>query len=415
MFKKTPLIIAVCLVSLTACKSGYNKIFSSDSSDVDAPDCAQTPSNPDLIAAGKTVFDLVASLSCNEASKDGALMGQSAGVGDDIAGTGPYSYDSIIAAFDTPNSTTDRPPAIISSEYEHDRIYTAAQLNDANLKLKAHWDAGGIIAVSWSPLNPWVRDEVEPAQAVGSRADLAHTDAVDLDALVTAGSSSNTLWLQKLDAVALRLKFFADAGIPVLWRPLPAPNSDNYWWGLQASFIANDTDNATRYTALWQQMHKYLTEDKNLNNLIWVYAPAEGFDTLTVNGTPVDWAYPGDNYVDVVGAIAQNDNLSVPDYEKLSGMGKPLGLSQYNPLPAEEMGAFADQEGTFDNMLYADRLESSYKNIAFWISSHSYNYGANGNEPRSFLGLIDHKDFIKLAARTYVLDLKTVNDSDLRD
>lgn len=414
-------------LALQGCDTGYNKLYddsSSEDDDVDTPNCDQSPANTSLIPNGVTVYDLLASLTCNSNDDDGALMGQSAGSGDQLVNSTLNEYDRLIGALDT---TT---PAIVSIDYEHDRIYTDQQLLDANVKLEEHWDDGGIVAISWMPLNPWLNDATNPTGNPGSSADLAYSGAVDLEDLITSGTSANIIWRRKLDKVARALTELDLVNVPVLWRPLPAMNtSGNYWWGLDASYdSANATtrENAELYTALWEDMYTYLTVDKSLNNLIWVYSPAEGAelpdDTSLPDEVPVDWAYPGDDYVDVVAGIAENDQLTINDYEAINDLGKPFGMAQYNPLPAEEGGAFSpnkeandnDSGGTFDNRVYADRLSGSYKNVGFWVTGHSYDYTEDNLNLRSNLALVDNPYAEELGKKSYILTLQKLNNNGMR-
>jgi mannan endo-1,4-beta-mannosidase len=88
------------------------------------------------------------------------------------------------------------------------------------------------------------------------------------------------LLISDMDAIALQLKKFQDANLPLLWRPLHEASGGWFWWGAKGS---------GPFIQLWQLMHDRFVNYHHLHNLIWVY---------TV-GDPA-W-YPGDNYVDIVG------------------------------------------------------------------------------------------------------------------
>jgi mannan endo-1,4-beta-mannosidase len=83
-----------------------------------------------------------------------------------------------------------------------------------------------------------------------------------------------------LDKVAALLQLLKDRDIPVLWRPLHEASGGWFWWGATGP---------RPYKVLWEYMYNYLTNTKNLNNLIWVW-----------NGQSYDW-YPSPNTVDIVG------------------------------------------------------------------------------------------------------------------
>ncbi|CAG5074647.1 hypothetical protein DYBT9623_05334 [Dyadobacter sp. CECT 9623] len=113
-----------------------------------------------------------------------------------------------------------------------------------------------------------------------------YTEATTFDlaaALADKNSTRYQLLLSDIDAIALQLKKFQAADVPVLWRPLHEAPGGWFWWGAKG---------AGPFKELWQLMYNRLTNYHQLHNLIWVYT---GTDTINP-----DW-YPGDQYVDVVG------------------------------------------------------------------------------------------------------------------
>lgn len=102
-------------------------------------------------------------------------------------------------------------------------------------------------------------------------------------ALADTDSAEYAELLADIDTVAVELKKFADADIPILWRPLHEAEGGWFWWGAQGS---------TALKELWVLMHDRMTDMHGLNNLIWVFTHTRDLDA--------DW-YPGDDYVDIVG------------------------------------------------------------------------------------------------------------------
>ena len=112
-----------------------------------------------------------------------------------------------------------------------------------------------------------------------------YTDATTFDiAVVLADKSSERyqLILRDIDAIALQLKKFQAADVPVLWRPLHEAPGGWFWWGAKGP---------GPFKELWRILYDRLTNYHQLHNLIWVYT---GTDTINP-----DW-YPGDQYVDIV-------------------------------------------------------------------------------------------------------------------
>lgn len=134
---------------------------------------------------------------------------------------------------------------------------------------------------------------------------------------------------EDLDLIAEELTKLRDAGVPVLWRPLheasnPAGRPGWFWWGASRS----------TYLALWQYMHDYFTNEKNLDNLIWVW-----------NGQNAFWV-PDPSTYDIAGIDAYDDNRDKgrePNYQNtwhehfsnlsVYSKGKLLALTENGAIP----------------------------------------------------------------------------------
>lgn len=119
-----------------------------------------------------------------------------------------------------------------------------------------------------------------------------YTDATTFDiAAVLADKKSERyqLILRDIDAIALQLKKFQAADVPVLWRPLHEASGGWFWWGAKG---------AGPFRELWRILYDRLTNYHQLHNLIWVYTATDTFNP--------DW-YPGDKYVDIVGMDIYSD------------------------------------------------------------------------------------------------------------
>ncbi|BDC97368.1 MULTISPECIES: glycosyl hydrolase [Treponema] len=135
-----------------------------------------------------------------------------------------------------------------------------------------------------------------------------------------------------LERIAAELQRIRDAGYPVLWRPLHEAygNKDDwggawFWWGAGCgSADGKGRNRREAYLALYKYMHRFLTKEKGLDNLIWVW-----------NAQNADW-YPGDEFVDVVAY----DNYKLGElgtqYEMLrsvSGGKKIIALGENGTIP----------------------------------------------------------------------------------
>lgn len=149
----------------------------------------------------------------------------------------------------------------------------------------------------------------------------------DLDRALTSGTPENDELLAGIDAAAAELARLRDAGIPVLWRPLHESSGRWFWWG------ANGPE---PFKKLWRLMYQRMTFRHHLNNLLWVFTPAEP-EALE------EW-YPGDEYVDIVGLDRYADTGEHPsfkqDYEVLRRFcqgRKVLALTENGSIPDPDL------------------------------------------------------------------------------
>lgn len=185
-------------------------------------------------------------------------------------------------------TNTARTPAIISGDfmdYSPGRVANGANPKAHVEKMIALHREGFVNAMDWhwgAPTNP---PSSLTKTAAGSF--MAKTTSFDIAAaLGNANSSEYALLLRDLDTIALELKKFADANIPVLWRPLHEADGKWFWWGAKDPGPCKE---------LWRLMFARYTGRFGLHNLIWVYTPA--------NPTHDEW-YPGDDVVDIIGLDA---------------------------------------------------------------------------------------------------------------
>lgn len=106
-----------------------------------------------------------------------------------------------------------------------------------------------------------------------------HTD-FDPEKVLIDGSDERKAFYHDLDVIAAELETFAKEDIAVLWRPLHEVEGTWFWWGRKGGAVAKK---------LYLLMFDYFVNVKKLNNLIWVWS------------APTKEAYPGDDYVDIIG------------------------------------------------------------------------------------------------------------------
>lgn len=89
--------------------------------------------------------------------------------------------------------------------------------------------------------------------------------------------------------------FFAEISpMPIIFRPFHEHNGDWFWWG---KGFASEED----YIALWRFTVDYLKDEKRIHNLIYAFSPDRSRMDLEQGASAYHHAYPGDEYVDIVG------------------------------------------------------------------------------------------------------------------
>jgi mannan endo-1,4-beta-mannosidase len=245
--------------------------------------------------------------------------------------------DSVVALY----HSTGKWVGMIGLNYGHG--CTPGQISAGNRILIDYWNAGGLATLHHQANNPWTG---------GGPNDLRRRDFVEL---VTPGTAVNDTWMAELDKVAAGLAELGDAGVVVLWRPFQEMNWNQcFWWDGGAH-----PGNPEPFKNMWRHMFNYFTNEKGLNNLLWVYAPAE-----TGPWSPADLYYPGDAYVDIVGLSAYGCSPYIrgDGYNKLLALGKPFAITEAGP---------GGRSGYCDVRRVIDAIKARYPRTTFFQFWHS--------------------------------------------
>ena len=142
----------------------------------------------------------------------------------------------------------------------------------------------------------------------------------------------------------------------MLFRPL----HERFWWGNTGATANN------HYPALWRQMFNYMTNDRELDNLLWVFSP-EG----TRYPYPIN-KYPGDSYVDIVAMdiydnyIASPRAIYISNYNDLRATGKPFAFGEFGPRSND-----ANNYTPFDFANFLDSLKQNFPDTIFFQTWHT--------------------------------------------
>ncbi|RXE70415.1 beta-mannosidase [Muribaculaceae bacterium Isolate-002 (NCI)] len=145
-----------------------------------------------------------------------------------------------------------------------------------------HDARGGINSLSWHLLNPVTGGDSWDTSCDSTLtrifADKALTDTL-------------TRWIGLTADFIGNLRDAEGNRIPVMYRPWHEHTGEWFWWGINEGTPED-------YKNLWKLTRKVFDE-KGIDNVVWVYSP----DKSNVNGYDDYMSrYPGDEYVDVMGA-----------------------------------------------------------------------------------------------------------------
>lgn len=296
------------------------------------------PANPNASPKARQVLTYLQGLS--QKANNRVLSGQNAGMGSNaVAGFTNY--------VEKLQQQTGKWVALLGADYGFD--VDPAAITQANQTLKKHWQAGGLVTVSFHFANPF------------TGGDSWDTSGVDLAALTDPSSWIYPKWKGWLDQLAAGLADLKSAGVVVLWRPFHEMNGNWFWWSMDGGSRASKGS----FVALWQQMFDYFTKTKQLDNLLWVYSVNVQLSTYL---KPVAHYYPGNNLVDVVGIDYYRDDTDDLDangsYTSLAALGKPVAIT--------EIGAKNQRDGSFDNTVIIKGIKAHTPKAVWWLTWHSW-------------------------------------------
>lgn len=194
----------------------------------------------------------------------------------------------------------------------------------------------------------------------------------ELGEVITPGTAANRNWMGQLGQIADGLEELRRAGVVVLFRPFHEMTGGWFWWGGK---------DAEAFKTLWCNTFDYLSRDRKLDHLLWVYTPSAGVgDMLSY--------YPGGQYVDLVGFDAYTPDPATlrEKYEQLLTTGKPFGFGEYGPVSGN---VTAGDVAPYDWTTFAHALKDHLPRACYFVTwrdhwglDHHQNPGALLNDPR---------------------------------
>lgn len=162
-----------------------------------------------------------------------------------------------------------------------------AMLNGEDYLDHVMWAAnrGAIIEFSWLANNPLSNgDDHECMVDDGENLGLN-----PLNEVLPGGVAHETWleWLRNLAVFFHKMKLGSGEEYPFLLRLFHENNEDWYWWG---STCSRNHD----FKALWEMTWRYLVEEMNVHNALFVFSPSKP------SSAHFEGRYPGDQFVDII-------------------------------------------------------------------------------------------------------------------
>jgi len=190
------------------------------------------------------------------------------------------------------------------------------------LEAESQWNRGAMVNIMWHSCSPVTG---EPCEWGSGKGVLSPMSDDEWSELITEGSLLNLRFYKRLDELAIYLDYLKEKGVEVMFRPFHEMNQGLFWWGGRPGSEGT--------MKIYQMTHDYLTKEKELDNLIWVW---------NVQDLDFEWeAYnPGDEYWDVMTLDVYDKNgFTTRNYELMLDIAgdKPIGIGECAILPTPEL------------------------------------------------------------------------------
>lgn len=143
--------------------------------------------------------------------------------------------------------------------------------------------------------------------------------------------------------------------MPVFWRPYYEMNGGWFGWG--------DRREENGFSVHWKMLFHRLSDHHGLNNLIWAWNPNNPRKHPVDKEMGNDLFYPGNDYVDVLGADVYHRECFQDTHDQLVelGGGKLLVLGEVSELPSAKKLADYNRYAWF--MIWTDFTADKYNTI----------------------------------------------------
>lgn len=281
----------------------------------------------------------------------------------DVAGG---DYTNYVAGLNTLMTQAGYPSWVSILSIAAEGNGTALQIATSGPVGRAYMDTGGLVVLHYAPRNPWT---------LGFNGDKT---GVDIPDLLTPGTVANLRMISWMDTIAAELALFGPDR-PVIFRPFSEQNGSWNWYGR----LQQD-----EFVALYRWFRDYMVNVKGLHNIIWTiegHLIAHRPSGTASAGAAMDYYYPGDDAIDLVGFSAYisswNPGFDADAQSRLHP--KAFAITEGGPPPNED-----DVPNAY-NLIYLNALDTWFPRSAFFVIWNSWPTGP-------YVAIKDNANYVEL-------------------
>ena len=179
-------------------------------------------------------------------------------------------------------------------ELDHNRNLDGFGSEAIRNEMLRAFNMGAVNTLSWHSANPLTLGGYGHNMAEGT-----------VKAVLPGGEAHEKFlgWLDRIAAVLTTITDVDGEPIPIIFRPFHEHTGDWFWWCTGSPARPTDTT-PEQFVALWRMTVEYLRDEKQVHNVLYAYSPDRSrIDMSTPESMEAGYlyAYPGDEYVDVLG------------------------------------------------------------------------------------------------------------------
>lgn len=200
----------------------------------------------------------------------------------------------------------------VMSQYDVSQLVSEGTVHAAN---------GGIMAIVAHLGNPLMN----ASDGKWYRGSLGNDEIVK--EMLTEGTELNAKFRATVEDTVKVVEAFSKNGVPIMIRPFHEINADWFWW--TANQGGGRSLSAEAMNDMWKYLYNIVTVERGVDKALWIYS-------TTFNGAfDVKYAYPGDEYVDLVGidwyTSGKKEYNAGNSYSDLMSLGKATALTEIGP------------------------------------------------------------------------------------